>query len=210
MRFTGREAVSSTDRDAQAHLAAILAGAEFVHVKQPGLLALAWSYFLRWLFRGLGYAASAGGPSVWVLRVIWGSVVLAALFAAFLAMRWYSRRAWTVNSPARSAEAVGGGPREWEGWWAASEECAARRAWREAIHAVYWAAISRFETQGLWPKDRARTPREYVTLFAQDTARSQSFTELTSRFERAWYGHRPAHEADLEAVRELFTRLGAR
>ena len=79
--------------------------------------------------------------------------------------------------------------------------------WREAIHFVYWAAISRLESKRLWPADRARTPREYLALVAPDDSRRDNLAALTRSFERTWYGGRPAGEGDYRAAEALAAAL---
>jgi hypothetical protein len=61
--------------------------------------------------------------------------------------------------------------REWQLWLEDARKAAAAGQWREAIHFVYWAAISRLESRRLWPADRARTPREYLALVAPEDPR---------------------------------------
>jgi hypothetical protein len=82
--------------------------------------------------------------------------------------------------------------------------------WREAIHNVYWSAISRMEANGMWPADRARTPREYLNLLAANTERRVDLMLLTRSFERTWYGGRVARKQDFEDACRLLERLGSR
>ena len=79
--------------------------------------------------------------------------------------------------------------------------------WREAIHFVYWAAISRLESRRLWPADRARTPREYLALVAAEDPRKPGLSQLTGTFERFWYGGRPAGEGDYKNAENLASSL---
>lgn len=75
---------------------------------------------------------------------------------------------------------------------------------------VYWAAISRLESRGLWPVDRARTPREYLGLIAAEDPRRDDLTSLTRGFERIWYGYRAAAEPEYRSARQLLEKLAAR
>ena len=86
--------------------------------------------------------------------------------------------------------------RDWQLWLEDARRAAAAGLWREAIHFVYWASISRLESRRSWPADRARTPREYLALVAADDPRKPGLATLTGSFERIWYGGRPAGEAD--------------
>ena len=60
---------------------------------------------------------------------------------------------------------------------------------------------------GLWPADRARTPREYLALVAAEDPRKPSLAKLTGSFERIWYGGRPAGESDYRSAEQLATVL---
>ncbi len=97
--------------------------------------------------------------------------------------------------------------RDWQLWLEDARKSAAARQWREAIHFVYWAAISRLESKRLWPADRARTPREYLTLIAADDPRKASLASLTGSFVRTWYGGREAREADYLRAESLADKL---
>jgi hypothetical protein len=88
-----------------------------------------------------------------------------------------------------------------------AEAFAQQQRWREAVHHVYWAAISRLESSGLWPADRARTPREYLRLLRADHSLQTDLRGLTRSFERIWYGHRPAGEQQYREARAWMDRL---
>jgi hypothetical protein len=79
--------------------------------------------------------------------------------------------------------------------------------WREAIHFLYWASISRLESKRLWPADRARTPREYLALVAPEDPRQPPLATLTGSFERVWYGGRPAAESDYQRAEQIASAL---
>lgn len=98
--------------------------------------------------------------------------------------------------------------REWQLWLKDAQNSAAAGAWREAIHSVYWASISRLESGRLWPADRARTPREYLGLLGGSDPRKPTLTALTRSFERTWYGGREAAASDFNAAVHLAADLG--
>ncbi len=98
--------------------------------------------------------------------------------------------------------------REWQLWLKEAQAAAAAGAWREAIHSVYWASISRLESGRFWPADRARTPREYLGLLGGGDPRKPTLTALTRNFERTWYGGREAAAADFNAAMHLAAELG--
>jgi hypothetical protein len=193
----------------RARLSAILASAEFAHVHQPSLLSVLWDRLLEWLFRGFALTAGAGARSVWVGRIFWTLLFLAAASPLLWWFRRHLRQQGRAPEPAASAPAQGT-LRDWEAWFARSQQLADQAQWREAIHALYWAAIARFEAQGRCPRDRARTPREYLAMLQSDSHSEPEFALLTRCFERTWYGCRPAGAGDLEAARTLFAHLEPR
>jgi hypothetical protein len=99
---------------------------------------------------------------------------------------------------------------DWQKRLGEAEALAAEGEWRGAVHYIYWAAISRLESAGNWPADRARTPREYLELLPSSHAKRPGLAKLTRSFERIWYGQRPAQEADYHSARSLLEGLTAR
>src|SRR3569833_2828660 len=120
-----------------------------------------------------------------------------------LERRWRVRLTPDLELPAPGAPSA----RDWQLWMEDARRAAAAGSWREAIHFVYWAAISRLESRRLWPADRARTPREYLALVAQEDPRKSGLSQLTNTFERYWYGGRPAEESDYMAAESLAATL---
>jgi len=108
--------------------------------------------------------------------------------------------------------AANGAPsaREWQLWLKDAQAMAAKAQWRDGIHLLYWAAISRLEARRLWPADRARTPREYLALMPGGDTRQQPLMSLTHSFERTWYGGRDAGLADFDAALQLASSLGVK
>ena len=92
-------------------------------------------------------------------------------------------------------------------WLEDARRAAASGQWREAIHFLYWAAISRLESKRLWPADRARTPREYLALVAPEDPRRPGLATLTGSFERVWYGGRAAAESDYQRAEQIANAL---
>ena len=93
-----------------------------------------------------------------------------------------------------------------------AREAAAQSNFREAVHSAYWAGITRLEDSGALPKDRSKTPREYLRLIAnpaphelaQRPVYREPMTELTKRLERTWYANRGAGPDDFkETLRQL-------
>ena len=111
------------------------------------------------------------------------------------------------RSPEMGPAAGAASARDWQLWLEDARQAAAAGLWREAIHFVYWAAISRLESRRLWPADRARTPREYLALVAPEDPRKPSLATLTGSFERTWYGGRAAAESDYRRAEQLAAAL---
>jgi hypothetical protein len=117
--------------------------------------------------------------------------------------RWRVRLVPPSDRPAPEAASA----RDWQLWLADARKAAAAGLWREAIHLVYWAAISRLESKRLWPADRARTPREYLALMMPEDPRRDGLASLTRSFERTWYGGREAAESDYRNAEALAVSL---
>src|ERR1039457_5308815 len=108
----------------------------------------------------------------WVGRVIvWGFILAVCVGLAWgllqLERRWRIRLVPESGGPAAGAASA----RDWQRWLEDARKAAAAGLWREAIHFLYWAAISRLESRRLWPADRARTPREHLAPVAPEAPR---------------------------------------
>jgi hypothetical protein len=79
---------------------------------------------------------------------------------------------------------------------------------REAVRLAYRSALTRFEEQGAWRVDDARTPREYLPLLRASDARQPLLLDLTRRFERIWYGNRPVEPDDASRLTAHLEELG--
>jgi hypothetical protein len=75
---------------------------------------------------------------------------------------------------------------------------------REAARCAYRAALARLEEDGEWRQDDARTPREYLRLLPATHRRHPALADLTTRFERAWYG---TDAGSPDHTRAMLTRL---
>jgi hypothetical protein len=168
--------------------------------------------FQEWLSNALndllGALVRFGSHSPWlgfVLRGLFLGVVCVTLIWVLIRIE---RRSRIKLAP--DVVPVAGSPsaREWQLWLADARRMAAQAQWREAIHFVYWAAISRLESNRLWPADRARTPREYLQLLPGGDPRKANLTTLTRDFERTWYGGREAGSSDFEDALKLAAHLG--
>jgi hypothetical protein len=168
--------------------------------------------FLEWLEnlfdRILMRLAGMGARAPWAARLLEGLL----LGGIGIVLIWFFIR---IERSARvrlvpDVEPLPGSPsaREWQLWVKDAQAAAANGLWREAIHSVYWASIARLESGRLWPADRARTPREYLSLVGSNDPRKSTLTALTRSFEHTWYGGRDAAADDFNSAMALAAELG--
>lgn len=138
---------------------------------------------LEWLL----FIAAVVGLSVWVLRTV-------------------QRQRLRIAMPGEATKTAAK-TRDIENWRQLAEREAARGAWREAIHALYWAAIVHLEQQRAWRHNPARTPREYVRLLKSGSDEERELRRLTNALEQSWYGQHEVDEAEFGAARKSFDRL---
>jgi hypothetical protein len=186
----------------------VLAGRDFANLEEPTAKDSALEKVGNWLNKIFDSAARLTQHSAWVGRVlVWGFILAICIGLVWglmqLERRWRVRLVPDDHAPAPGAASA----RDWQLWLEDARRAAAAGLWREAIHFVYWASISRLESRRLWPADRARTPREYLALVAADDARKPGLTTLTGSFERVWYGGRPAGETDYRKAEEIASAL---
>ena len=193
---------------ARANLTSVLAMHRFQrYQKDPSLLSRAWAALLQWLWKRLSSMVAYGGRNPWIAHVLEGLAIVApCVLLAWWVLKELSRQ---PGLPQRSEPVVAQAPsaREWQRWLEQAEGFAHAEQWREAIHHVYWAAISRLEAHGLWPADRARTPREYLALLREGNVLKPELRRLTRLFEVIWYGHRPAAEEQYRDAHACMKKL---
>lgn len=187
----------------------VLAGAEFRGLQEQTMKDSVLEKFARWLNHLFASAAALKARSAWIGRVIvWGFIVAVCVALIYGLLRL--ERRWRVRlTPDNDEFRASGAPsaRDWQLCLEDARRAAASRQWREAIHFLYWAAISRLESRRLWPADRARTPREYLALVSPEDPRRSGLSQLTRTFERFWYGGRTAAESDYKAAESLAAAL---
>ena len=198
--------------DHQQELAAmreVLARPEFRNLQTPNVRDSILEKIGNWLNRLFESAANLKARSAWVGRLlVWGFVL--AVCVALVASLIRLERRWRVRlTPDDNDRPAPGAPsaRDWQLWLEDARQAAASGHWREAIHFVYWAAISRLESRRLWPADRARTPREYLALVGPEDPRKPGLSQLTGTFERFWYGGRTAGESEYRSAEHLASSL---
>lgn len=198
---------------AHAHLNKILAGRGFEAVRAPTYLELLRERTAAWLQRMLLKLFSRLSRHPVGAKVLFWVVLLAGVgFVAVWIFRYVSGRdSISFFQPGPTNVTT----RTWQEWIHAAREAAARGDFREAVHSAYWAGITRLEETGSLPRDRTKTPREYLRLIdtrprgtevddpvAQDY--KKPLTALTSRLERIWYANRLAGLEDFDdSLRQL-------
>jgi hypothetical protein len=189
-------------------LTAILAQREYQGVSQVSARERFQEWLENELVNFLGRLIGYGARSPWIaftLRaLLLGSVCLGLIWALIQIER--RSRVRLVPDAQRAVGAPSA--REWQLWLKDAHRMAAEGLWRQAIHCLYWASISRLESKRLWPADRARTPREYLLLLPGADPRRTNLTVLTRSFERTWYGGREAGSSDFQAALKLAAAMG--
>jgi hypothetical protein len=188
----------------RATMKQVLAGRDFRGLEAPTRRDSFLEKLSEWLNRFFEGITKLHADSAWVGRVIvWGFILATCVGLVWgllqLERNWRIRLVPESDGPAAGAASA----RDWQLWLADARRAAAAGKWREAIHFVYWAAISRLESRRLWPADRARTPREYLALVTADDPRRAGLATLTGSFERTWYGGRAAGESDYAQAEKL-------
>lgn len=198
--------------EARTELQQILARREFGAVRPPS----AWDLFrerlsawfqrlLMKLFGGMMRYPIAGKVIFWLV------LVAGAGLSAMWLIRFFAGREKVSALPVSQSIIA---TRTWQDWIRSAREAASFADYREAVHCSYWAGIARLEEAGVVPKDRSKTPREYLQMVVAP-ARGQlaavpvyreAMTGLTRRFERVWYANRGA---GLEDYRESLRQLEA-
>jgi hypothetical protein len=192
----------------RAAMKQVLAGDEYRNLAEDTARNSVLEKAGTWLNDLLASAVRASARAPWLGRaLVWGfiAVVCVALVWGLLQLerRWRIRLVPEDRGPAPGAASA----IPWQLWLEDARRAADAGLWREAIHFIYWAAISRLESKRLWPADRARTPREYLALVAPEDPRQPGLATLTGSFERVWYGGRPAAETDYQHAEQIATAL---
>jgi len=198
-----------TNRSAERKtLTAILARKEYQGVKKLTAREQLMEKLTNWLNEFLARLASYAARSPWIGFAIRGLLLAGILLGLGWGLLQIERRSRLQILPDSLTSSGIPSAREWQLWLKDAQALAARGLWREAIHCVYWASISRLEAGHLWPADRARTPREYLALIPGDDPRKASLAALTRSFERTWYGGRAADSEEFQRSLGLAAELG--
>ena len=192
----------------RAAMTQVLAAREFRNVGEETPQDSALEKFGNWLNKVFEATAKLTAHAAWVGRaLVWGFVGAVCVGLVWMLLqlerKWRIRLVPEMDRPAPGAASA----RDWFLWQEDARKAAEAGQWREAVHFIYWAAISRLEGWRLWPADRARTPREYLALVGPNDPRKARLAPLTASFERFWYGGRAAAESDYRKAEELATAL---
>jgi len=161
----------------------------------------------RWFLQLLQkFLLSSGFPAVSRIA-IWGLLALAIAVAGFWIIRTY-RQTNIYTQFSGPPNIVSAEP--WRDWQADAQAAAQEGRWHDAVRLLYWAGISFLEGQGLWCSDRARTPREYLRLLAAGDRHRDPLQQLTSSFEKVWYGNDVATAQTFVRASALLEQLGCR
>jgi hypothetical protein len=187
----------------------ILESGDYPAPEAPSWLERMWSEFLRWLLNAIVKAMPSGSsPSAIYLLELTVIAIPCGLLIWWFIRRLQMQRLGLAgdNVPHASAPPA----REWQEWLEQGQALGREGRWREAIHHVYWAAISCLESRRLWPADGTRTPREYLGLLSGNPETRAELASLTRSFEHTWYGGRQASEKDFAEACGLLERIAAR
>ncbi len=193
----------------RATLKAILASGGYVQQETPSWFESLRDEFLEWLQRRLN-SVGTGQVSQFLVNLLMISVI--AIVCGVM-IWWFARKIQDqrlILAPANAPQPLAPSAQDWQQWLAQARVFAAERHWREAIHHIYWSAISCLEARGLWPADRARTPREYLGLLTARPEKRADLYTLTRSFERTWYGAQTAGQEQFDEACALLEKLAAR
>ncbi|GGA73181.1 hypothetical protein GCM10011507_25990 [Edaphobacter acidisoli] len=184
----------------------ILATPEFQRVQGPSWWEQKELAFWRWADRLFGDVSDAAGRNPWLRPVIlWGMLVLAIAGLFVWARRAFQRQRFVVRVEGQGTSMIASGSSP--DWTALAQQYSAEENWREAVHCLYWASIVMLEGRGIWRRGVARTPREYLLLLRSGSAQQTALRQLTSLFERVWYGKHPIGKGDYNSALALFDAL---
>jgi hypothetical protein len=189
-------------------LDAILAQREYKGVTEVSASDRFWEWLDNLLDKVLSRISGIGSRAPWVAELLYGLLIAAACTVLVWLIVRLERNARVRLVPDIEPAPGAASAREWQLWLKDAQTAAAGGQWRDAIHSVYWASISRLESRRLWPADRARTPREYLGMLRGSDPRKPMLTALTRSFERTWYGGREAAAADFNTAMALAAELG--
>lgn len=165
-----------------------------------------WRGFLKWLNRHSSErVASAAGVFAEILAVI---VVLVLLVLIGYALSLIGRRARFGDKVPKQAKAdIYIGPDTSKGALDEAAKLAGSGDFRSALRLVYLAALLRLDDANLIRFDRTGTNWEYLALLRAKPDVYNLLRPVTITFDRKWYGHEPATEADYSIFMAVYKSL---
>jgi len=199
---------------ARPELNRILASPEFGAVRPPSAFDLLKQRIAAWIQRMLLKLFSRiSGHPLGVKIFFWTLLICAVAFVGFMILRLFQRgNPFQELNPASAVISAW----SWQQWVRNARQSAERGDFREAIHSLYWAGISRLEDVEALPRDRSKTPREYLRLAKETRATNERMEEkfldplarLTTRLERIWYADDTATAAEFAESMAQVEALG--
>ena len=217
MRAEILEMLSAAERDARELAAAsshdpatvratldeVLARPEFAQISRDTAMARLQARLVEWF---VSWWTRLGGDRLPVRSTATLFAWIASLAALSVLAGWLIHRLRRSGRPgAGGVNATGGSGVSAEDW---ARRAAAAPDFREAARCAYRAVVRRFDEDGLWRADAARTPREYIRLLPRDHRRRPVVEDVARRFEEIWFGGRPATEDDRGAMLRRLRELG--
>jgi hypothetical protein len=206
----GSHANPSNSVAAQQELNHILAGPEFAGVRPPSALQLLRARVLAWLNKMfLKFFKAMGQHPIGAEILFWLLLIGGVAFVALWIFRFLSGRGSMARLNAQSPMVT---TRSWQEWLRRARQAANRGDFREAVRSAYWAGITRLEDLGAVPRDRTKTPREYLHMVTTPRSEQEGLTGnvreplrlLTLRMERTWYANHSAVPEDYsDSLRQL-------
>ena len=188
---------------------AILAQPEFQRGQKETWWDRLMVKFWSWVSRIFSTLGRMSGKAHWLGPLLeWGLFIAAAAGLLFFVFRNVSQQRLRIVT-AEGAAAKSAWDRESQDWAALAEASAVQGDWREAVHALYWAAIVLLEGRRAWRHNPSRTPREYVRLLKAGSTQQAALRGLTQTLERVWYGFGEADGEVYRRARTLFDSLAS-
>jgi len=202
--------------EARTELDQILKRPDFAGIRPPTPWEVLRQRMAAWLERQLVKLLAAVGRHPIGGEILFWLMILGAVGGIALAVIRFIANRDNLNSLPKNETMVRA--RLWQEWLRAAREAANRRDFREAVHSAYWAGIVKLQDIQALPRDRTKTPREYLSIVNQEVAVDlvpsipvrEPLAVLTARLERVWYADRGASPEDFQESMRQLEALGCR
>jgi hypothetical protein len=213
----GFSSAQATDaREARTELDQILKRPDFAGIRPPTPWEVLRQRMAAWFQRQLVKLLAAIGRHPIGGEILFWLMILGAVGGIALAVIRFIANRDNLNSLPKNGTMVPA--RLWQEWIRAAREAANRGDFREAVHSAYWAGIVKLQDIQALPRDRTKTPREYLHIVNQEAAGDlvpsipvrEPLAVLTARLERVWYADRGASPEDFQESLRQLEALGCR